>query len=755
MKTEFEPSERRHNSGLPARIPTGKVIHQRTRPSGTTASAGQADFDISPAFVLRVFCRWWKWIVPLGVLLATAAGAIVLYSHVPKYEATALVKIQSEVPFVAFPQGLAAHNTDRYVQTQIELLRSPVVLGPVLSRPAIAESKEVKEQVDPLQFMNERLSVRQVGGSELYEVSYVSRSAEDAAIAANAIVAEYLLMQDREDKHRTQIVIEVLERERLDRREKVDELRREVVKLAKSLTGRDPFGQGAVTDVTAFSSVATLFQDYTEAEGEIEIAEAELQSLRASNLLEAGAGLIELEVSIRPDVRQLESRIAAIREAQAEVKSKPRPRIGDSWEKDPEYRRLEEQSRLVSEELKRIKADAASTLKNLRLEERKEEQQHAIAEKERELNALRKKHEYLAAKFKQHMDELKAGGAQSVELEFAKAELQREQSVFELIAARKLALQTEMSAPARVSLMQSAKAPSLALEPIPYNMLLLACFGSLIVPFALAVARETIVQRVSSPEQLSKESLLPVLGEVTRFPMRRVAAAQQALPAAEQRQLLIYTESIDSLRTNLMLTEKLGVSGQAKVIAICSAASGEGKTSVATSLAMSIAEATNQPTLVLDADLRAPDVGKFFEVPNHPGVTEVLCGKADIQDAIHRVGTTQTYVLPAGKRRVNPHHILQDSKINELLGSLRGKFTTIVIDTPPVLSASESLVFAQAADLVVFCSLADVSRAKQVRVAVERLQSTGANIVGSVLSGVPFNRYVYRYGTYTPGAHRN
>ena len=221
-----------------------------------------------------------------------------------------------------------------------------------------------------------------------------------------------------------------------------------------------------------------------------------------------------------------------------------------------------------------------------------------------------------------------------------------------------------------------------------------------------------------------------MLGEVTRFPARRVATAQQSLPAAEQRQLLIYTESIDSLRTNLMLTEKLGVPGQTKVIAVCSAASGEGKTSIATSLAMSIAEATNQPTLVLDADLRAPDVGKSFGVPTHPGISEVLSGNVEIEKAIHRVGTTQTYVLPAGKHRVNPHHILQGSKIDELLGSLRGKFSTIVIDTPPVLSASEALVYAKAADSVIFCSLADVSRSKQVRVAIDRLQSTARTSPG-------------------------
>jgi Mrp family chromosome partitioning ATPase len=163
---------------------------------------------------------------------------------------------------------------------------------------------------------------------------------------------------------------------------------------------------------------------------------------------------------------------------------------------------------------------------------------------------------------------------------------------------------------------------------------------------------------------------------------------------------------------------------------------------------MSIAEATKQRTLIFDADLRSPEVDTFLEVPSAPGVVDVLCGNATIEQATHRVAATQAYVLPAGKSCANPHHILQGPKIDELLRTLRGSFSTIVTDTPPILSASESLVYAKAADLVVFCSLTDVSRTNQVRVAVDRLQSTGANLAGVVLSGVPFSRYVHRYGTY-------
>jgi len=691
--------------------------------------------------VLRVFCNWWKWVVPIGVLLSLTAGLIVWYVHVPKFEATALIKIEAEAPYIAFEDGTSGKGSDRYVQTQIELLRGQVVLIPLLSRPEIALISEINENADPLRHLQENLSVRQVGQSELYEVSFVSPSPQDATTVANLVVAEYLSTQNREDKQLTQIVIDVLEKERLERGTKVEQVRKRVVELAKDVTGKDPFGQGAVTDVTAFSPAASLYQSVTEADVEWEVARAELQALtEAPIVVEDGAdspGLLEFDVANRADVRQGETRIAAIAQQMDAIESKPRQKIGDTWETDPEYIRLTASFEQAQSDLRDIKEAA-----------RKAERERLIAAKRKELRSLEKKRELLATKFNEHLDELKRSSAQSAELEFAKSELHREEKVFELIAARKLALQIELRAPARVSLVHSARVPLNAIEPIPYKLIVLACALSLIAPLAVAIAFESIVRRISNPEQLTTESRLPVLGEIARFPMRKVAADRSSLPVVQQRDLFVFAESIDSLRTSLMLTEHLGTPGQERVIAFCSAVSGEGKTSVATSMAMSVAEATQQPTLIIDADLRFPDVATFFNVPESPGVSEVLTGHASIAEALHRVGDTHAYVMPAGKLEVNPHHILNGAKVEELLQTLRKKFSTIIIDTPPVLSASESLVYAKAADLVVFCTLADTSRAGQVRVAAERLQQTGANLTGAVLSGVSMNRYGYRYGTY-------
>src|SRR5205823_10563495 len=121
----------------------------------------------------------------------------------------------------------------------------------------------------------------------------------------------------------------------------------------------------------------------------------------------------------------------------------------------------------------------------------------------------------------------------------------------------------------------------------------------------LATLREITVRRISDVEQLAQESGLRVLGEVASLPVRYVAISPKQLSGRLRRDTYIFAESINSLRTNLALS---GGSHAPQVVAITSASPSEGKTSVAVSLAMSIANAVKQPTLIVDADMRSPVV---------------------------------------------------------------------------------------------------------------------------------------------------
>jgi hypothetical protein len=110
--------------------------------------------------------------------------------------------------------------------------------------------------------------------------------------------------------------------------------------------------------------------------------------------------------------------------------------------------------------------------------------QQSIAAMESKLAELDVKKEYLARQYNEEKETMKKGDAKSIRLEFAKAELAREEKVFELIAARKLAMQTELRAPMRVQLAKAATVPLKPLDPVPYKVLLIGCLTAFAVPFA-------------------------------------------------------------------------------------------------------------------------------------------------------------------------------------------------------------------------------------------------------------------------------
>jgi capsular exopolysaccharide synthesis family protein len=183
-------------------------------------------------------------------------------------------------------------------------------------------------------------------------------------------------------------------------------------------------------------------------------------------------------------------------------------------------------------------------------------------------------------------------------------------------------------------------------------------------------------------------------------------------------------------------------------LAVTSAANHEGKTSVAVQLAVSIARALGEPTLIIDGDMRSPGIHRVFEIPLQPGLAKVLAGECEIHDAIVQTSTENVSVLPAGELRVNPHTLLANGALESLLHEVASDYRYVIIDTPPVLAASEALILARVSDATLMCAMRDVSRIHQVKKATERVVAAGGRVAGTVLSGVPVGQYIQRYGNY-------
>jgi capsular exopolysaccharide synthesis family protein len=233
------------------------------------------------------------------------------------------------------------------------------------------------------------------------------------------------------------------------------------------------------------------------------------------------------------------------------------------------------------------------------------------------------------------------------------------------------------------------------------------------------------------------------VGEIARLPLRQTRRPDESQDS--QYALGVFEESIDSLRTGLVLSHE---KDEMKVLAVSSAVAGEGKSSVASQLAVSLAKSSGMPILLIDGDMRSPDLHHIFQIPLQPGLADVLAGSHAVADCINRDWSEHVHILPASKLSKSPHKLVGSERFAHVLRWARQRYRYVIIDTPPILAASESMVMARAADATLICAMRDVSREGHVRLTYQRLLSVGANPIGTVLSGVPTRQYARRYGAY-------
>lgn len=191
------------------------------------------------------------------------------------------------------------------------------------------------------------------------------------------------------------------------------------------------------------------------------------------------------------------------------------------------------------------------------------------------------------------------------------------------------------------------------------------------------------------------------------------------------------TESVDSIRTMLLhaaRTESL------HVVMVTSALEGEGKTSVASQLAASLARAWRK-TLLIDADLRKPALHQMLGVSQEPGLSEVLRGETKPEDVIRPTALSRLWLLPAGHWDAHAVQALAQDGVRDLFQKLKEQYDFIIVDSSPVLPVADSLLLAQHVEGVIFSILRDVSRVPSVYGAQQRLGKLGVRILGAVVIG--------------------
>lgn len=699
---------------------------------------------ISVGFILSVFRQWWKVATPLGVLMAGAGAAALWWSFKPSYEASAWLRIEDRRPYIAFP---TRDESRRFVSTQVELIRSPLVIGPAISKPEVARAPELAGKLDPIAWLGTKINVRPVGNSELFVVSYASPDPTSAAAVVTEVVNSYLVLRGSDDAERTERIVKLLTEEQRRREKEVDLLREDVRKMSVEKTGKDPFADASTTPLIQ-DPLSELQTQMSSAEVERTIAEVQLQVLEESvdsHQAELSDEEIAAEVEKHPAVIELRDAIkqktALLSEYEARLVGGKENRL---------YIELADRLRENQEQLPQLR-------ERLQQELLVELQQSLQAKRAEELAVLRR-HVEQTKTLEQALQERYLAGAQNrsqlsgvtVDLEFKRAELLRAQAVHNEIADRIVTLKTEQRAPERVELLQKAAIPAVPLERLPWKKLYMLCLALFSLPFGLAVLWEMYVRRVGDAEGLERDAQLAVVGEISRLPARSSGLYGLGSRRVE-RALSLFEESIDSLRTSLLLSDALK---DMKVILVTSAASGEGKTSVSVQLAVSLARASGKRTLLVDGDMRSPDIHRLLGLSLEPGLCDVLAGTCSLEEAIQADDNSQLHVLTAGEMQMSPHRLVGNGTLRPTFEAFRAAYDYVVVDSPPVLAVSESLVLARQADASLVCAMRDTSRVDQVRRAYSRLLATSGRPVGVVLNGVPTDHYYRRYGGYYPSGRQ-
>ncbi|MGG7058157.1 CpsD/CapB family tyrosine-protein kinase [Clostridium tertium] len=202
----------------------------------------------------------------------------------------------------------------------------------------------------------------------------------------------------------------------------------------------------------------------------------------------------------------------------------------------------------------------------------------------------------------------------------------------------------------------------------------------------------------------------------------------------------IAAESYRTLRSNIQYSS---FDKEYKVIVVTSSEPGEGKTTTAGNLALSMAQGDKR-VILIDCDLRKPSLHKEFRISNLVGLSDVIVGKADLIKAVHK-HNNNLVVLTSGKIPPNPSEMLSSKTMGKLLETLKESFDYIILDTPPVQAVTDSQILSTKADGTILVVRSEKTKKDSVENALNLLKKVNANIIGTVLNGVEASRNKYYY----------
>ncbi|MGO4689577.1 polysaccharide biosynthesis tyrosine autokinase [Glaciibacter sp. 2TAF33] len=281
-----------------------------------------------------------------------------------------------------------------------------------------------------------------------------------------------------------------------------------------------------------------------------------------------------------------------------------------------------------------------------------------------------------------------------------------------------------------MSTVSNAAVPKSPFSPNPQLTLGAGLIAGLALGVIYALARELLDTRVHGERDLLRVSDVPVLGKTARRRRRGVGGLVMRSDPHSPR-----AEEYRRIRANL---EFIDVDRRPRTIVITSPLPNDGKSTTAMNLAFALAE-NSSSVLLIDADLRRPSIAEMCGLEGAVGLTTVLVGAVDPDDAITALSDS-LHVLPSGITPPNPGQLLGSKAMKDLIAKLASAYEYIVIDSPPLLPASDTLGLAHVTDGTLVVVRYKSTRRAQLANTLDALNAVNARVLGIVLNQTPEGR---------------
>lgn len=289
-------------------------------------------------------------------------------------------------------------------------------------------------------------------------------------------------------------------------------------------------------------------------------------------------------------------------------------------------------------------------------------------------------------------------------------------------------------------IIEEANKPTLPSYPNVPSFLVLGIMAAVALSAGVTLSAEGMDGRLRDLESLEELTKVPLLGVL---PKQKNSRLFPTLPFAELYNNLPLLESVRALSKNIEYKN----STESKVLVITSAISGEGKSFVATNLAV-LSAMLSKKTLLIDADMRRPSIHKIFQLSQDPGLQDYLrdAVKEGLPSAIRSTSIKNLSVMTSGKFSYDNVFSFETQRAKELLAEVEQQYDVIVIDTPPVMACSDALVLSQGERQTIMVARLDVTPKQVLNRSIDILNSNNVNVVGLAINGVTAStdKY-YRY----------